>query len=381
MRVRARNSCACLKPNVKRNPAVKRVLGYFGFLLTGIAFYLLAWPVPIDPVAWQAPTDRGLVDPFASNDLLEAATAIDLGNHEGPEDATLGHDGLVYVTTAGGRVLRIRNRRVEEFADAGGLPLGIEVDIDGTLVVANAYLGLQRVGMQGNVTRILNSIDGNTPVYPNNLAIGRNGKIYFTEASSKFGADKFRGSYNASLLDIMEHGGHGGVFVFDPSTGTSEQLIDGLNYANGVAISEDNSYLVIAETSNYRVLKHWLTGPRQGETEVLLDNLPGFPDNLKTGKSGRFWLGLAAPRNDLLDRVSDKPWLRKVIQRFPAPLRPKAVPASHVIAFNGEGEILMNMHDPTARFPTLTGVLETQRSLFLTSLFGHQLAVITKSDL
>jgi sugar lactone lactonase YvrE len=360
---------------------VKRVLGYFGFLLAGVAIYLLTWPVPIEPVAWQAPTDRGLVDPFASNDLLEAATAIDLGSHEGPEDATLGHDGLVYVTTLGGRVLRIRNGRVEEFADAGGRALGIEVDVDGSLVVANAYLGLQRIDMRGNVTRILGSVDGNAPVYPNNLAIGQDGKIYFTEASHKFGADEFRGSYNASLLDIMEHGGHGGVFVFDPSTGASEQLIDDLNYANGVAISEDNSYLVIAETSNYRVLKHWLTGTRQGETEVLLDNLPGFPDNLKTGNSGRFWLGFAAPRNDLLDTVSDKPWLRKVIQRFPAALRPKAVPASHVIAFNGEGEILMNMHDPTARFPTLTGVLETQRSLYLTSLFGHQLPVITKSDL
>jgi sugar lactone lactonase YvrE len=360
---------------------VKRVLGYLGILLTGIAVYLLAWPVPIEPVAWQAPTDRGFVDPFASNDLLEDATAIDLGSHEGPEDATLGHDGLVYVTTAGGRVLRIRNRRVEEFADTDGRPLGIEVDSDGSLVIANAYLGLQRIDVQGNVTLLLGSIDGNVPVYPNNLAVGQGGKIYFTEASSKFGADKYRGSYNASLLDIMEHGGHGGVFAFDPKTGTSEQLIDDLNYANGVAISEDNRYLVIAETSNYRVLKHWLAGPLQGNTEVLLDNLPGFPDNLKTGKSGRFWLGFAAPRNDLLDKVSDKPWLRKVIQRLPAVLRPKAVPASHVIAFNGEGQILMNMHEPNARFPTLTGVLETQRSLYLTTLFGHQLPVIVKSEL
>ena len=360
---------------------MKRVLGYHGFLLAGICFYLLAWPVPIDPVAWQAPADKGFVDPFAPNDLLEAATAIDLGSHAGPEDATLGHDGLVYVTTEDGLVLRIHNRRAEKFADAGGRPLGIEVNADGSLLVANAYLGLQSIDKQGEVSTILGSVDGNVRVYPNNLAVGQDGRIYFTEASSKFGADKYRGSYNASLLDIMEHGGHGGVFVFDPETGAAKQLLDDLNYANGIAISEDNSYLVIAETSNYRVLKHWLTGPRQGETDVLLDNLPGFPDNLKTGRSGRFWLGFAAPRNKLLDKISDKPWLRKVIQRLPAVLRPKAVPASHVIAFNGEGEILMNMHDPNARFPTLTGVLETQRSLYLTSLFGHKLPVITKKDL
>jgi len=370
-----------LKSNARRLLTVKHVLGYLGILVAGAAFYLLAWPVPIDPVSWQASADRGLVDPFEPNDLLEAATAIDLGVHAGPEDATLGRDGLVYVTTEGGLVVRVRNRRVEEFADAGGRPLGIEVDADGSLVVANAYLGLQRIDMQGNVINILSNVDGSTPVYPNNLAIARDGKVYFTEASSKFGADKYHGSLNASLLDIMEHGGHGGVFVFDPATGTSRQLLDDLNYANGLAISDDNRYLVIAETSNYRILKYWLTGPRQGETEILLDNLPGFPDNLKTGKAGRFWVGFVAPRNGLVDKLSDKPWLRKVIQRFPASLRPKAVPASHVIAFNGEGEILMNMHDPGARFPMLTGVLETERSLYLTTLVGHQLPVIVKSEL
>ncbi|MGB5688313.1 MAG: SMP-30/gluconolactonase/LRE family protein [Woeseiaceae bacterium] len=360
---------------------MKRALGYLGILLAGITIYLLAWPVPVDPVAWQAPADRGLVDPFEANDLLKAATTIDLGDHQGPEDATLGRDNLVYVTTESGHVLRIRNRQVETFADTGGRPLGIEADADGTLVVANAYLGLQRIDLQGKVTSILSSIDGNTPVWPNNLAIARDGKIYFTEASSKFGADKYRGSYDASLLDIMEHGGHGSVFVFDPGSGTSRQLLGGLNYANGIAISEDDSYLVIVETSNYRVLKHWLAGPRQGDTEILLDNLPGFRDNLKTGRSGRFWMGLAAPRNNLIDRISDKPWLRKVIQRLPGALRPKAIPASHVVAFNGEGEILMNMHEPNARFPMLTGVLETQQSLYLTTLFGHQLPVVAKSDL
>jgi sugar lactone lactonase YvrE len=360
---------------------MKRVLGYLAVLLTGTAVYLLAWPIPIDPVSWQAPTDQGLIGPFELNDFLEAASVIDLGNHAGPEDATLGRDNLVYVTTAGGRVLRIRNRQVEEFANAGGRPLGIEVEADGSLVVANAYLGLQRIDARGNVASILSTVDGTTPVYPNNLAIARDGTIYFTEASSKFGADRYRGSYNASLLDIMEHGGHGGVFAFDPGTGASRQLLDNLNYANGIAISEDNSYLVIAETSNYRILKHWLTGPLQGETEVLLDNLPGFPDNLKTGKAGRFWVGFAAPRNGLIDKLSDKPWLRKAVQRLPPVIRPKAVPASHVVAFNGEGDILMNMHEPNARFPTLTGVLETERSLYLTTLFGHYLPVVAKSEL
>lgn len=360
---------------------MKKALQTGGALLVVGLLYLSLWPVPIDPVSWDAPHDNGFVDPFTSNDLLRIATGIRLGDHEGPEDATLGDDFYVYVTTLGGHVLRIRNRQVEEFAYLGGRPLGIETAADGSLLIANSYLGLQRVDMNGQVNTVLGSIDGKTPVYPNNLAIGSNGKIYFTEASSKFGADKYRGTYNASLLDIMEHGGHGSVFEFDPISGVTTRLLMGLNYANGIAISADDSYLVVAETSNYRVLKYWLAGAHKGETEVLLENLPGFPDNIKTGLNGRFWMGLAAPRNQLLDDISDRPWLRKAIQRLPAAVRPQAVPTSHVVAFNGDGEILMNMQDPQARFPTLTGVLETGRSLYLTTLFGHELPVIVKSDL
>jgi sugar lactone lactonase YvrE len=360
---------------------MKTLLKIVGATLLLALLYLFFWPVPIDPVAWHAPEDRGLVDPYAPNDRLQAATAIDLGHYEGPEDATLGYDNSVYLTTSGGRVLRIRNRKVEEFAVTEGRPLGIEAARDGSLIVANAYAGLQRIDADGNVSNLLESVDGLAPVYPNNLALADDGKIYFTEASSKFGADKYRGTYNASLLDIMEHGSHGGVFEFDPEKGTAKMLLDDLNYANGIAISDDNQFLVIAETSNYRVLRYWLAGPRQGETDIVLENLPGFPDNIKTGRSGRFWLGLAAPRNALLDRLANKPWLRKVVQRLPAAVRPRAVPSSHVIAFNGDGEILMNLQDPDARFPTLTGVLETQRSLYLTTLFGHEFPVIAKSDL
>ena len=73
--------------------------------------------------------------------------------------------------------------------------------------------------------------------------------------------------------------------------------------------------------------------------------------------------------------------LRKVIQRLPASMRPNAEPFSHVIAINGDGEVLMNMHDPDARFPTLTGVVETRDTLYLTTLFGNQIPRIAKRDL
>lgn len=360
---------------------MKKTFATATLLLAVVIAYLLAWPVPIEPVRWSAPKDRGLVDPFEPNDLLGTAVGIDLDGYEGPEDATVGLDGRIYATTHSGHVIQIKDGRVREFAFAGGRPLGIETSADGSLIIANAYLGLQRVDRDGTVSTLLSDAGGQPLIYANNAAIGPDGTIFFSESSSKFGAQSSSGTYESSLLDLMEHGGHGRVFAFSPSTGDVAVLLENLNYANGVAVSADGRFLLVSETGHYRVLKHWLAGDRKGSTEVLLDNLPGFPDNLKSGAQGRFWLGLAAPRNHLLDEISDRPSVRKIVQRLPAFLRPKAVPSSHVIAFNSDGEILMNLHDADARFPTLTGVLETNGTLYLTTLFGKQLPRLDKQDL
>ncbi|MDH3304338.1 MAG: SMP-30/gluconolactonase/LRE family protein [Gammaproteobacteria bacterium] len=360
---------------------MKKSFATAALILAAILIYLLAWPVPVEPVAWSAPADRGLVDPFESNDRLAAAVGIDLNGYQGPEDAAIGPGGRIYATTHGGHIIEIRNGQVREFSYPGGRPLGIESNVDGSLIVANAYLGLQRIERDGSVSTLLSDIDGEPLVYANNAAIGSDGTIYFSESSSKFGAQSSSGTYDASLLDIMEHGGHGRVFAFRPSTGDVEVLLQNLNFANGVAVSADGSFLLVSETGHYRVLKYWLAGDRQGRTDVLLDNLPGFPDNLNSGAQGRFWLGLAAPRNRLLDQISDRPFVRKIVQRLPSFMRPKAVPSSHVIAFNGDGEILMNLHDDEARFPTLTGVLETGDALYLTTLFGNKLPRLDKRDL
>jgi len=361
---------------------MKKTLAAIGMSLVLAVLYLLLWPVPIDPVAWEAPADRGLVDPFGADDRLKRATAIDLGQHHGPEDVTAGHDENLYATTGDGLILRIDgNGNVGEFANVGGRALGIETDTDGSLVVANAYLGLQRVLLNGDVETLLSDVAGQPLVYANDLAIAGDGTIYFSEASTKFGAQQSGGTYEGSLLDIIEHGGHGRVIAFNPHTRDTRIIIDNLNFANGVAISDDQAYLLISDLGSYRILKHWLQGPKSGVTEVLLDNLPAFPDNINNGLNGRFWVGLISRRNELLDQLSDKPFVRKIVLRLPASLRPQAEPYSHVIAINGDGEILMNLQDPAAKYSSLTGVYETADTLFLTTLFGSKLPKIDKSDL
>jgi streptogramin lyase len=208
-----------------------RSLLFAGLVLLGL--YLAAWPVPVDPVAWQAPDDRGLSGAFAANEALAGARAISLHAHEGPEDVTVGHDGALYATTVSGTILRIDQdtAEVSEFARTGGRPLGIEATADGSLLVANAYSGIQRISPRGEVTELLAEIDGKPLAYADDLAVSSDGVIYFSDASAKFGAQAWGGTYEASLLDILEHGGHGRVISFDPRG--NRQLPDPALLASG----------------------------------------------------------------------------------------------------------------------------------------------------
>jgi len=352
-------------------------------LLLLLLLYLLLWPVPVSPVAWDAPQDRGLIDPFKANDRLSLARPISIDEYDGPEDITGDKSGFLYASTLGGHIIRIHENSMDlsVFADVGGRPLGLEFDSLGNLYVANAPLGLQRISPDGTIETLVSEVNGKDISYADDLAVADDGRVFFSDASSKFNPATTGGSYDASLLDILEHGGYGRIFEYSPTTQQTKVIMDGLNFANGVAISDDQNYLLVNETGHYRVLKFWLEGPHAGTTEVILDNLPGFPDNINNGLEGKFWIGLVAPRNKMLDDLSGSPFLRKVVQRMPAFVRPKAVPSSHVIAINGEGQVLMNLQDSTMKFPALTGVYETQQSLYLTSLFGNRVGRLDKKDL
>lgn len=360
--------------------SVRRVVLAGLGLLALLAAYLLAWPVPIEPVAWQPPPDPGHADPFAPDPRLARLSLIDLGEHEGPEDAALGPDGRVYASTAGGRILRLPRDGGEPwvFADTGGRPLGIEFDGAGRLLVANAYSGLQRVDPDGTVELLLGEVDGQPLVYPDDVAVAADGRIFLSDATTRFSPAAHGGTYEASLLDLMEHGVSGRVIEFDPTSGRARTIADGLAFANGVAVSADQRWLLVAETGAYRVWRYPLAG---GERELVIDALPGFPDNLNNGLQDRIWIGLVAPRSALLDRLAGRPFLRKVARRLPAALRPSAEPHSHVVAVTVEGEVLMNLYDEGTTLPALTGVLETRDALYLATLFGHALGRLDKRDL
>ena len=357
---------------------MKKIMVSAVVVLTG---YLAFWPVEIEPVAWQAPNDQGYTGAFAQNQQLSQVNRIELNGDIGPEDLALDAKGNLYFSLLSGDIKFLDKKgSIHTWVNTGGRPLGIEFDKQGNLLVADAIKGLLSVSVDGTITTLVDTVDGVAVNYADDVDVASNGNVYFSDASTKFHAKTY-GTYGASLLDINEHGGHGRIIEYNPTTKVSTVLANDINFANGVALSHDEQHVLFNETGSYRVLRLALNGELRGTLDVLIDNLPGFPDNLAKGNHGLYWLGLVSPRSKPLDMLSNSPALRKVVQRLPAFMRPKAQNFGHIVAINDAGEVVFNLQDPLGMYGQTTGALEVGDKLYISSLHETALAVTQNINL
>jgi sugar lactone lactonase YvrE len=291
-------------------------------------------------------------------------------NGTGPEDVVVDAEGRILTGVDDGRILRISpdGRHLETVADTGGRPLGIELHPGGGLVVCDARRGLLHVDPDGGSVRTL--VEPTDMLFCNNAAVAADGTIYFSDSSRRFGIEHWR-------ADLLEHSGTGRLFRRDPD-GTVEQLLDGLQFANGVALSADESFVAVAETGGYAVKRLWLTGERAGTTDELVTNLPGFPDNIALGEDGLVWITVASPRNPLLDRLADKPpVLRQLVWALPEALQPSFPHTVWVLAVDATGQVVHDLQGTHDRLGMVTGVRQRGESVYLGSLIGRTIGVLT----
>ncbi|KMT15142.1 hypothetical protein BVRB_3g062590 [Beta vulgaris subsp. vulgaris] len=270
----------------------------------------------------------------ASQNLLHLARPIQLQAAFGPESLAFDPSGGgPYTGVADGRILKwdpdsnswldfaftsssSRKECTRAFAPelehVCGRPLGLRFEQkSGDLYIADAYFGLQRVGPEGGLaSNVATQAEGVPLYFTNDMDIDEeNDIIYFTDTSTKFRRRHF-------MPSILSGDQTGRFIKYNKLTKEVTVLLRGLAFANGVALSKDRSFVLVAETSTCRILRYWLQGPNAGQVETFVV-LPGFPDNIRRNSKGEFWVALHAKKTRLADWLLKNSWVGNVLLKLP----------------------------------------------------------------
>ncbi|KAI8784577.1 adipocyte plasma membrane-associated protein [Biomphalaria glabrata] len=341
---------------------------------------LIVFPSPISPVEITGlPEPPEFTGALTVNDLLSNAEQIYRGQVSGPESIVVDGDHI-YTGTADGWVNDIHQGTVKKLVRFGsepcggienentcGRPLGMRMDKHGFLIVADAYFGLFQVNVvTGDYTTLYSSstpVNGKTPKFLNDLDIDDDGKIYFTDTSTKWTRNNFPMVFLEGIPD-------GRLLMYDPVTKETIQLFEGLLFANGVQLTRDKTAVLVAETSKFRIMKFDLATKN---LSVWSDRLPGAPDNIRYCKtSGTYWVGLALitqqGKPSFTHFLANRPWVRGVIAKvftinvfltlkdFFAKTDAKAM----ALELNSEGTIIRSLQDKNG--VVIKGVSEVEHA-------------------
>jgi hypothetical protein len=227
----------------------------------------------------------------------------------------------------------------------------------------------------GTFETLVEEVDGRKLQFCSNVTELADGTIYFTESTSAFTYEHFKGA-------VLEARPRGSLFRRDPD-GTVLTVVPGLYFANGVTPTADGSALVFAETLGRRLSKFWLSGERAGTVTPLAVNLPGHPDNISTGADGLIWVALVSPVNVAADWLAPRtPVLRKLLWKLPDRLQPQIKPEVWAVAFDPDsGEPVAGLHTEHPSFGMVTGLVEAHGKLWMGSIGFPAVAHCPRSQL
>jgi sugar lactone lactonase YvrE len=328
-------------------------------------------PRLIRPVRAAATVPPPLDGPWAPIDTrLDQVRLLPLPTGAGPEDVAVDLAGRLITGVDDGCLWRWPACAEADpapptlVARTGGRPLGIEVDPrDGSLVVCDAYRGLLRVTDDGTVRELTSTAGGTPIVVCNNATIARDGTIFFTDSSSRYPLFAWR-------RDIIEQRPNGRLLAYRPDTGQTEVVASKLFFPNGVALTPDESAVLVAETAAHRLLRV----PLGGGDPIELADLPAYPDNMSAVGDGTYWIALPSPRVSILERLLPHPHLRRLTDLLPQVVQPQPKHYALVALVDGQGQVLRTLHGPSGAYPMLTGVRQHGATLFLGSLTAPAVA-------
>lgn len=334
-----------------------------------LVLFILPYSVSsVRPNAWQPQQPVSLAADYAPNNHLSDFALICQQCGVGPEDITLDNNGALWTGLANGDIVKLPSlyftSKHQVIANTGGRPLGLRFDHLQRLVVADADKGLIRLESNNTWSVLADTYQGKKLRFVDHLVIAQNGDIYFSDASTRFG-------YHDFVLDFIEASHTGRIFVYRATTNTLELLVDGLFFANGVALNSDQSELYINETGRSRTLKLDLT---RNELSTFID-LPGMPDNLFLDGEGLLWISLIGLNDPLITQLASYPMVRRWIGGLPRTFLKPSSNYAMTIAVDTKGNVVHNLQADSG-YTQITTTVRNGNFLYLGSLHHNNIAAL-----
>jgi ribose transport system permease protein len=326
-------------------------------------------------------SDRTLKMPaFGLNTRLREAQAIGLGKIEGPEDVILDREGNLYTGTRHGDIVRFFGpdfTRSEVFCHIGGHPLGMAFAKNGDLYTCVGGMGLYSVSPKGKLQKLTDEtnrstwsiVDDSRLRLADDLDIAPDGKVYFSEATIRY-------EMHSWPVDALEGRGNGRIICFDPTTRQTRTVLKHLVFPNGMCLAHDGESILFAESWLCRINRYWISGPKAGTSDVVINDLPGYPDNINRASDGTYWLAIMGMRGRALDLSLKMPGFRKrMARRLPEDewLYPN-INTGCIVKFNDHGEILETLWDFGGEsHPMITSMREDRGSLYIGGITNNRI--------
>jgi hypothetical protein len=287
----------------------------------------------------------------------------------GPEDVLLTPDGRRVLTgTNDGSIWSIETDGsvIERVTQTRGRPLGLEWLPDGRILVCDAHRGLLAVDPHGgDIETLVSEVDGEPMRFTNNAAVAADGTVYFSDSSRHYGVEDWKS-------DLIMHTSSGRL-LRRSADGTVETVLDGVAFANGVALTEDGSQVWVAELALRRIRR--LT--HDGRELAAITELPGYPDNIALGSDELVWVALASPPDPTLGFLQSRgARLRPAVLRLPDALKPAPKRTVRARAYDSTGRLVHDVTADAAQWHMVTGVREHDGRLWLGSLVESAIAVM-----
>ncbi|KAJ1439936.1 Strictosidine synthase, conserved region [Sesbania bispinosa] len=320
---------------------------------------------PIDPVL----LDIKPATSSTKNNHLQNLIKLGEGFLKQPEDVCVDKEGTMYTATRDGWIKRLRRNEINwenwKHIENSSL-LGITTAKDGGLIVCDTNKGLLKVTEDG-FSVLTSQVNGSQLRFADDVIEASDGNIYFSVGSTKFDLHNW-------YLDVLEARPHGQLLKYNPISNETVVILDNLGFANGVALSKQEDYLLVCESWKFRCLRHWLKGANKGKTDIFIENLPGGPDNINLAPDGSFWIALLQMTSEGLGFVHTSKISKHLVASFPRLINlvNGVTKSASVVNVANDGKIIKKFDDKNGKVITfVTSAMVFEDHLYLGSLTSN----------